>query len=401
MKIALISVAKDDPSGKGPIGFLPLFDGVIVEHQLLWAVQLGAERIIFLSPSMPGALLQYVDQLKDDGVAAEIVRSAADLMQYATATDEVIFIGDGILPRGEFLDILADNDRELIFVVDNAEQYSDFELIDLNHRWLGVATIQASRLAELADVPDDWDVGSALLRVAVQAGARRESITGTAIANGILAFLQNDDHIADFEQKRLRNPERVEGNFLSRFLFQPLQNRLIPKLWRMRSSAIYVKVACVGTGLFGVLAAWFGLTGTALILIFLTSVIQDLSQNLTAHRPVSKGRKWLASGALMLTTLGLVSIVKNESSLSLLWPNIVVLIIVMASLWLAKFRGKDGVLDLIKPDISLIILLLLCFHLLGLFSVGLNVMALFGMAFLIADQIIVSRAEEKRLVSAD
>ena len=101
MKLALISLAKDDPEGGGPIGLLPLFDHMVVDRQVRVAARLGAEKIVFLCPTIPGAILQYIDELKARDIDAEIVRTARELVQYSSDENDLLVFADGVLPSSK------------------------------------------------------------------------------------------------------------------------------------------------------------------------------------------------------------------------------------------------------------------------------------------------------------
>ena len=177
MKLALISLAKDDLDGNGPIALLPLFGGSLLDLQIGAAQRFGCEKYIFLCPVTHGALLQKIDAMKQQGLDAEYVRSPSDLVQYASDQDHIVYIADGILPNAEIVEQLSGAPQELLFTVLHADEYQEFERIDLNQRWLGIVSLKTSRLSAMIDIPDDWEVGSALLRTAVQADCPRAIIS--------------------------------------------------------------------------------------------------------------------------------------------------------------------------------------------------------------------------------
>jgi len=247
VKLALISLSKDDPEGSGPIGLLPLFDQNVVDRQVRMAIRMGAEKIIFLCPTMPGAILQYIDRLKQEMVDAEIVRSARELVQYSSNDNQLLVLSDGILLSPQLEKSLTDQSDELLYVVANAEIFEDFERIDLNQRWVGLAYLQASRLSMMIDIPDDWNVGSALLRIAVQSECQRQIISDSEMVAGAVIHLENGSEAEEYTKRKLTEPDLAKGGICERYLLWPLTRRILPRLWQTPNAPLYLRTGALVT----------------------------------------------------------------------------------------------------------------------------------------------------------
>ncbi|QJB68096.1 hypothetical protein [Parasphingorhabdus halotolerans] len=384
MKLALISFAKEDVETRVPIGLLPLFNGTVAQAQVQAVCAAGAEKIIFLSPTMSGALLQYIDRLKQEGISAEIVRSAQDLAQYASDNDDLLYLEDGILPGKDLIDALGVGQGETIFVASNADQYSHFERIDLNHRWLGIAKLKASRLSALLDLPDDWDIGSALLRTAVQAECNRTIILDSDIDNGRIQTLFSNVQIAQYTRSELNNSGSLQENFLEKWIAWPLTRRLLPKLWRRENSARNIGISSMVCGAIATVLAYFSWSVASLGFLVAGSLLAYVGGRIPIFARRPNGERVQNIAFAILTLIALIILVFVESGPRLLLPNLVILAIFVGNLATAIRGRSSGRLAMLKPSILLVIMIFLAGASFGSFVSGLYVAALFCAAFLVA-----------------
>src|SRR3546814_19753154 len=82
-----------------------------------------------------------------------------------------------------------------------------FERIDATRRWGGLANISQPMVADLAAMPGEWDMMLTLLRIAVQAGARRLYCEPALFEQGVLAIVADRRAAALNEQS---SPQRFE-----------------------------------------------------------------------------------------------------------------------------------------------------------------------------------------------
>lgn len=385
------SRSQDGLFSDGPIGFLPLFDGTVVDHQLRIVRRLGAKKVIFLSPTSHGALLQYVDRLSRDEIAVEFVRSAKELTRFSSGEDEIVYIGDGVIPGEKLVEQLSQDHRERLFVVDNAEENAQYERIDLNHRWLEIAQLKASRLAMLREIPDDWDIGSALLRISVQAGCSRELISGTALAGGAMSHLHDRQQLAAFEQKLLAHPDQINGNFLQRYIIAPIKNRLIRQLWKNRGAGLYLKIFIFFTTIAAALCAWLEAHAIALLLLTLVSLAQSLLQQIGIFSVTTRQRNYFGITIFSLVTICLYYMIFFLSNDYAVVANSAVFCGFFASLWLVGQQPGGTRLELMRPDLPSILLLLFCFTMFGNLLFGLYLAYSWTIVYLVVERLLASR----------
>ena len=386
MKLALISLAKDDLDGNGPIALLPLFAGTLLDLQIQAAQRFGCEKYIFLCPVTHGALLQKIDAMKQQGLDAEYVRSPSDLVQYASEQDHIVYIADGIVPNDEIVGQLSGPPQELLFTVLQAEEYQEFERIDLNQRWLGIVSLNASRLVAMIDIPDEWEIGSALLRTAVQADCPRAIISDRRMGAGAIAHIQSELSAAQFTRRKLRDMPGKKDNFLNRFLLRPLVKRSLPMLWTKESASQYLGIFILLAGLAGIGTAVFGYSVAALGLLLLGSIAQFTRASMAQFAHAAAGRDWTGLALdIFAGTAVAILLVKTSSTMTFV-PNLVIFLVLLAHLLLFRSGAGEPRLALIRPDSRLILLIMLLATMFGPISYGIFAALLYSGLTLVLDR---------------
>lgn len=386
MKLALISLAKDDLDGTGPIALLPLFAGTLLDLQIQAAQRFGCEKFIFLCPVTHGALLQKIDEMKQQGLDAEYVRSPSDLVQYASDQDHIVYIADGIIPNDEIVGQLSGAPQELLFTVLHAEEYQEFERIDLNQRWLGIVSLNAARLVAMIDIPDEWEIGSALLRTAVQADCPRAIISDRRMGSGAISHIQSEISAAQYTRRKLREMPGEKDNFLNRFLLRPLIKRSLPRLWTRKTAPQYLQIFSLAAGLAGIATAAFGYSIPALGLLFFGSVAQFARTSMVQFDSVVKIRDWTAMALDVIVASGVGILLLQASDAITIMPNLVIFALLLAHLLLLRAAPGNIRFALIRPDLRLVLLILLVTSIFGPISYGIYAAALYSGLSLLLDR---------------
>lgn len=392
MKLALISLAKDDLDGTGPIALLPLFAGTLLDLQIQAAQRFGCEKFIFLCPVTHGALLQIIDEMKQQGLDAEYVRSPSDLVQYASDQDHIVYIADGIIPNDEIVGQLSGAPRELLFTVLHAEEYQEFERIDLNQRWLGIVSLNAARLVAMIDIPDEWEIGSALLRTAVQADCPRAIISDRRMGSGAISHIQSEISAAQFTRRKLKEMPGEKDNFLNRFLLRPLIKRNLPKLWTRKAAPQYLQIFSLTAGLAGIATAAFGYSIPALGLLFFGSVGQFARTSMVQFDSVVKIRDWTAMALDVIVASGVAILLLQASDAITIMPNVVIFALLLAHLLLLRAAPGNIRFALIRPDLRLVLLILLVTSIFGPISYGIYAAALYSGLSLLLDRYLAQKS---------
>jgi len=392
VKLALISLAKDDLDGTGPIALLPLFAGTLLDLQIQAAQRFGCEKFIFLCPVTHGALLQKIDEMKQQGLDAEYVRSPSDLVQYASDQDHIVYIADGIIPNDEIVGQLSGAPQELLFTVLHAEEYQEFERIDLNQRWLGIVSLNAARLVAMIDIPDEWEIGSALLRTAVQADCPRAIISDRRMGSGAISHIQSEISAAQYTRRKLREMPGEKDNFLNRFLLRPLIKRSLPRLWTRKTAPQYLQIFSLAAGLAGIATAAFGYSIPALGLLFFGSVAQFARTSMVQFDSVVKIRDWTAMALDVIVASGVTILLLQASDAITIMPNLVIFALLLAHLLLLRAAPGNIRFALIRPDLRLVLLILLVTSIFGPISYGIYAAALYSGLSLLLDRYLAKKS---------
>lgn len=382
MKLALISLLQDNGEGNEPIGLNSLFDDKIVDHQIQLAKSLGVEKILLVGASMSGPMLQHVDMLKQRGEDIQIVRSGTDIAGFADDSGEMLFLADGILPSPEVAEKLADEHSEMILVAENSDRFAEFERVDLAHRWLGVAVLKTARLKEMDEIPDDWDFGSALLRTAVQTQCRREVITEEQMDKGQLFALGDPEAVDDYVRFRLHDKSGSPRNFLERFGTWPLAVWTTGKLESVPNSGQYLGGVTILLGFFAGITAWFDWAIPALGLLIAGQVVLKQLEamellSVGRHRGADLGRLGLIAVPVVLLLLS-----ARLSDPEAVIPNSVIIAALMLNLFVTKLSPKSAGLDVVRPDMLLVLLIALTGAIFGQLFAGIYAGLILSSAFL-------------------
>lgn len=189
MRLALLSALADPPGTAGArAGERPAFRRFagksVLAHQIDCAAHLGCERVLCLAAALGPDLGAAKAHAERAGLRFDIAESIPRLQAQVTAADELILIEDGVLPDQAMLVAgLSERPTVLAFPEDPAIELG-FERLDATRAWSGALRTRGDSVARLADLPEDCDPASALLRIALQAGARIVELDPAALTEG-------------------------------------------------------------------------------------------------------------------------------------------------------------------------------------------------------------------------
>lgn len=256
MRAALLSLIETVPGGAALRGALPLANGQLGMLQVDLARQAGAGEILCMVSSVGEKVRQIEAYATACGVAFHLVRSVADISVRLASDDELLIIADGLYvapgdiaqvarESGTFVSSFAPGDgaRSLI---------ERFERIDINHIWAGLACVRARDLVDARDLPEDWSVQSALLRLAVQRGYRRQVLPFALAEAGRVAIVRDAGEVEALALQELAGSSGALGARLVRLApVQSLARRAWAARWiqpSLRIAALALPVGAIGLG---------------------------------------------------------------------------------------------------------------------------------------------------------
>ena len=154
-------------------------------------LDLGCERIICLCETPRPSILGLQQEVEARGAEFHIVKSNLQIVALVRAADELVMLADGLLPDRDFMKdhwLIAGKPARAIATIPADHQYSvshpdEFERIDRDQCWAGVAALPANQVHKLADMPPDGDPISILLRLALQAGVECRDMAGNGLSD--------------------------------------------------------------------------------------------------------------------------------------------------------------------------------------------------------------------------
>ncbi len=268
MRAALISLMETLPGGTGLRGALPLAHGQLAMLHVDLAVQAGAGEILCLVGAIDDRVRQIEAYAVRCGVAFHLARSVADISVRLASEDELLIIADGLYvapgdmaqmarETGTFVASFAPGDGARVLI-------ERFERIDINHVWAGLACIRARDVVDARDLPEDWSIQSALLRLAVQKGYRREVLPFALAESGRIAIVREGHEVNTLALQELAGSSGAWGGNLVQTA--PMRS-LTQHLWAARWSRPALRLSAIALPLLGIGVAVGGWSMAALGLL--------------------------------------------------------------------------------------------------------------------------------------
>lgn len=180
--IFAIEEASDRPGTL--VATLPFGGMTLLEYQIRLLAGAGAEHVLVAVGKMTPALLAAVNRAGRRELSVEIVRSAEEAAEKMQADARVLVMADGLVTTDPVMDRMGHDGPEALLVTDDADSPAAIERLDMRDCWAGVARISVGQLGQIAQMPEDYDFQSALLRVAAQSGAEHVPLTANWLRSG-------------------------------------------------------------------------------------------------------------------------------------------------------------------------------------------------------------------------
>ena len=172
LRIALLSVLDTTTDAQGvPAAFRLLAGARIVERQLDMALAAGCETVACLAAGVGREVIALQHRAEDAGARFIVIDEPRKLSGIVAEADEVLVLAPGVLPEEDALLRHLARPGVLVFPEDVAIPRG-YERIDARFAWSGALVVGGGAVEQLAHLPGDVDAPSALLRIALQSGAR-------------------------------------------------------------------------------------------------------------------------------------------------------------------------------------------------------------------------------------
>jgi hypothetical protein len=322
-----------------------------IEFQLRRAQRAGARHAVIYAVRTTSPLLASVDCLRREGMSVDVARSLAEVAEYVHPHENLLMIAPDVIVSPRRMTAIAASDEPMLLCVRDEPANDRFELIDPTARWTGVARIDGGLLRRTIAMVGDWDLGSTLMRRAVQEGAARMTLTPDEAGADLIVL--DGSASAQSAGRRLVASYPVENaGWATRWLITPAA-RLVART----------------AGDFGIEAQWltfsgFGLTAIAVacglagwivasLLFLLAGLLCDLAGSIATHSGAGTLR-WekyrfpvrAVAASVVVLALGITLTLRSAQ-----WGCLLLASIIIGATWLgAPLARDDGRLATWRSD---------------------------------------------------
>ncbi len=318
LRIALISAFK-----RTNLGELRAETELVGRSVLAWQVDLaldiGCERIICFSDSSHGEVIAQQRRIEGTGLAFHVVRNHLQIASLVRPEDYVFVQLDGLVlgdVARELVGARCEADETHIFAISASHSLSnsfptDFERIDKDSHWAGVALLPGACTAALEDFPGEGEAMSLLLRLGLQARVGCADVAPNALENDNWLLASDNEALGRREDAAIRSSlPQISWSGPSAFVATKIVSTWSPL--RLRSGSeisaglglvvmvVAAVIAGLGQGIVGL--------GTAAIGAFVVSLSAQsvaLRSRISVHTEIPAILRWFtpATGGLATAVL--------------------------------------------------------------------------------------------------
>jgi hypothetical protein len=274
---------------------LPFSGVTLIEYQARLLIAAGVSQIIIVVARMTPELLGAINRIGRRGVSVDTVRSAMEAGEKLHPLAPVLMLGDGLVTTDAIVKAMAVEDGDCLLVVPESDAGPGFERVGGQMAWAGVARLSSSRIAEVAGLPQDYDLQSSLLRFAVQSRAAHVLLPTDAVRGG---------HGIERQARTLEERGRavlmtiVSGRrgWFDRFVLAPIARLALPLLVDRGAGGTTVGAAGAALGVAGLVTIGVGLPSIGLMLSLVGCIAFALGSVLSGLRDDASMARWQTLG---------------------------------------------------------------------------------------------------------
>lgn len=300
---ALIGAYQEDDSGSLR-ALLPLAGRTLIEYQVRCASAAGAAPIVIVVERVPQALQDAFERLRLDGIGVFPVSDVAEAVSRFEAGSMILLIGDGVAPPATLVTQVADEAEPAVTTVADDEEHAEFERIDAESRWGGVAIVDAHLLGSTAAMLGDWDLQSTLLRRTIQEGAVRIPVTEPG---GEPLLAESAEQLEDFQRTLVAASRARRTDWVSRFVLPLVEEFATEQLMETQVRPAWLMWGALALTLAGGICFTRGWLGAGLVLLVLSTPLDLVAERIATlrlrplpSRSIARLALWPAAGLAIL-----------------------------------------------------------------------------------------------------
>src|SRR5947209_5365732 len=272
---ALIGAYHEDDSG-ALRALLPLAGRSLVEYQVRCAAAAGAAPIVIVVERVPQALQDAFERLRLDGLGVFPASDLAEAMSRFEAGSMILLIGDGVASPAELVASLAEEPEPVIAVVPDDEEHQEFERMDAQSRWAGVALVDQRLLGSTAAMLGDWDLQSTLLRRTLQEGALLVPVA----PGGEPLLAQSAEQLEGFQRHLVAASRGARTDWASRYVLPLAEEFATEQLMETRVRPLWLIWAALALTLGAAVSFTRGWLGAGLAILVLSTPLDLVATRL-------------------------------------------------------------------------------------------------------------------------
>lgn len=227
--------AEDRPDTLGAT--LPFAGTTLIEYQARLLIQAGATQIILVVARLTPELAGAVARIGRRGVTIDAVRSASEAAAKLHPLAHVTMLADGLVTTEAALAPVAGEGRDALLVIPAADAPAGLERVGRDTVWAGIARLTPARFTEVAAMPRDYDMQSALLRAAEEAGAAHLALPDDVALAGH-GVERRGTTLETRGLALLASAGRTRQGWFDRFVVRPVARLTLPVIMRRGLGAI-------------------------------------------------------------------------------------------------------------------------------------------------------------------
>jgi hypothetical protein len=293
----------------------PMFGQPMIHHTVKALQSIGITKFVIGVDTVPGALLTYRDTVSSQGLDLRFVREPSAMAPLLESGSRVVLLRADTLLHVDLIKNALRDGGVLVATVEERADNQIFERIDLNSRWAGMAVLDRTSIDAITQLPDGWDMASALLRQALQDGVKSWPIGQNDAQSGNVRRFANVDQLSAAQSQMLVQTNAV-ANTLEDRLFSNGLARFTPKIWSVDWGP---RCAAYGFPILATLAASLAVAGvgTGAAITALAAVMASLPRKMVRSAEYrAEDSDWLGWASWAVLTIAVIAVLNiDEPSL--------------------------------------------------------------------------------------
>ncbi|MBN8847212.1 MAG: hypothetical protein BGO24_10885 [Sphingomonas sp. 67-36] len=342
MLAGLLFAVQDAEDRPGRLAATLPFAGVtLIEYQARLLAAAGASQLVIVVSRLTPELLGAIARIGRRGMSVDTVRGAAEANARLHPLAQVVTIADGLITTESVLAAFAgEQGSDALLVIDAGSAPADYERLGGGLAWAGIARIDARRLAEVAAMPSDYDVQSALLHAASQAGARQVLLPagGESAGHGIE---RRGAALEERSRAVVMATLATRPSWFDRWVVRPIAGFVLPPLVRRAASTVAVAAGAGVAALAGLGLIAGGWPATGLLAALAGVIAAVLGERTAWLRDEMPLARWLGRAALAVPALAALLLGYSIDSLAATGSALILAIALIAVAALGE-RAASG-----------------------------------------------------------